>query len=219
MALSKRHSLVLAAVLPALMIVFFDQWIKVYIKTHFYLGEDYEIFPWFHLRFVQNNGMAFGMEILSKLTLTCLRIVLVGLLVWYMVKLVRKAVVPVQYMICIALVTAGAFGNIIDCVLYGEIFTNPFPPQIAQAVPVGQGYGTWFHGLVVDMFYFPLFSFTWPQWMPWIGGSELSFFDPVFNLADASISVGIIAIIFFYHKYLDFDPEKTKKKDAEKSAK
>lgn len=217
MSLNNRNKLVLAALLPALLVVILDQCIKIWVKTSFYLGEDFEILPWFHLRFVQNNGMAFGMEILNKVTLTSLRIVLVALLCWYIVRLIKKAAVPVGYMVCIALITAGAFGNIIDCVLYGEIFNNPFPPNVASLVPVGEGYGTWFHGLVVDMFYFPLFSFTWPQWMPWIGGTQFSFFDPVFNLADASISVGIIMIILFYHKYLDV--EKTDKADAETSSK
>lgn len=105
-------------------------------------------------------------------------------------------------MVSVALVTAGAFGNIIDCVFYGEIFSNPFPPQIASFVPWGDGYGGIFQGLVVDMLYFPLFSFQWPQWIPWLGGSTFSFFDPVFNIADSAITVGMILIILFYSKYL-----------------
>ncbi|MDE6464227.1 MAG: lipoprotein signal peptidase [Muribaculaceae bacterium] len=198
----KRRRLTAAAIAVAVAVVVLDQILKFWVKTSFYLGEDFEILPFFHLRFIQNNGMAFGMEIGSKLLLTGFRIVLVSLLTWYMVRLVRAARVPVGYMIAVALVTAGAFGNIIDCVFYGEIFTNPYAPMTAELVPLGEGYGTWFHGLVVDMLYFPLFAFRWPEWIPLVGGDEFSFFDPVFNLADASITVGMFMIILFYSKYL-----------------
>ena len=116
-------------------------------------------------------------------------------------------------MACLALITAGAFGNIIDCVCYGEFFTNPYPPTVARLVPWGEGYGGVFHGLVVDMLYFPLFTFTWPSWMPWFGGHEFSFFDPVFNIADAAITVGMIAIVLFYTRYIG--DEKKEKKAAE----
>lgn len=206
-----RKRLTAAAIVVALLVVLLDQALKFWIKTSFYLGEDMELLPFFHLRFIQNNGMAFGMEFGSKLLLTIFRIALVGVLIWYMCRLVRAAKVPVGFMIAVALVTAGAFGNIIDCVFYGEIFTNPYPPQHAELVPIGQGYGTWFHGLVVDMLYFPLFEFTWPQWMPGLGGRVFSFFDPVFNLADAAITVGMFMVILFYSKYLGskwYEPDK-----------
>ena len=152
------------------------------------------------------------MEFGSKLLLTIFRMSLVGLLVWYICRLVKAAKVPVGYMVAVALVTAGAFGNIIDCVFYGEIFTNPYPPETATLVPIGTGYGTWFHGLVVDMLYFPLFEFQWPQWLPLVGGQTFSFFDPVFNLADAAITVGMFMVILFYSKYLGrqwYEPEKS----------
>ncbi|MDE7125585.1 MAG: signal peptidase II, partial [Muribaculaceae bacterium] len=97
---------------------------------------------------------------------------------------------------------AGAAGNIIDCIFYGQIFNDPVPPSIAGFVPFGDGYAPVFFGKVVDMLYFPLFSFTWPQWMPVIGGNVFSFFEPVFNIADAAISVGMIVLIIFYHKYI-----------------
>lgn len=198
----KRRRLGVTAIAVALAVVVLDQILKFWVKTSFYLGEDLEILPFFHLRFIQNNGMAFGMEIGSKLLLTSFRIILVGFLVFYITKLVKAARVPIGYLISVALVTAGAFGNIIDCVFYGEIFTNPYPPQMAELVPLGEGYGAWFHGLVVDMLYFPLFAFHWPQWMPFVGGQEFSFFDPVFNLADSAICVGMFLIILFYSKYL-----------------
>ncbi len=161
-----------------------------------------EILPFFHLRFIENNGMAFGMEIGSKLVLTSFRILLVGFLCWYIYRLIKVNLVSAGYIVAISLITAGAFGNIIDCVLYGEIFTNPYAPEVASFVPLGTGYGTWFHGLVVDMLYFPLFEFYWPSWIPFIGGDRFSFFDPVFNIADSAITVGMFMIVLFYSKYL-----------------
>lgn len=199
---SKTKRLTLLAAITAALVIIIDQAVKFYVKTHFYLGEDVEVLPFFHLRFIQNNGMAFGIELGSKLFLTLFRIVLVGFLVWYLVRLARVAKVSAGYMTAVALVAAGAFGNIIDCVAYGEIFTNPYPPMTAELVPLGEGYGGFFHGLVVDMLYFPLFSFNWPEWLPVVGGREFSFFDPVFNIADSAITVGMGMIIFFYTKYL-----------------
>ena len=199
---SKTKRLTLLAAITAALVIIIDQAVKFYVKTHFYLGEDVEVLPFFHLRFIQNNGMAFGIELGSKLFLTLFRIVLVGFLVWYLVRLARVAKVSAGYMTAVALVAAGAFGNIIDCVAYGEIFTNPYPPMTAELVPWGGGYGGFFHGLVVDMLYFPLFSFNWPEWLPVVGGRECSFFDPVFNIADSAITVGMGMIIFFYTKYL-----------------
>ena len=213
MQLQKSLKLSLTAWIIIAAVIILDQAMKIWIKTSFYLGEDLEILPWFHLRFIQNNGMAFGIELGSKLFLTFFRIVLVCLLVWYILRLIRKASVPCGYMACLALITAGAFGNIIACVCYGEIFTNPYPPTVARLVPWGEGYGGVFHGLVVDMLYFPLFTFTWPSWMPWFGGHEFSFFDPVFNIADAAITVGMIAIVLFYTRYIG--DEKKEKKAAE----
>ena len=193
-----------------LSVLLIDQIIKVWVKTHFYLGEDYEILPWFHLRFIQNNGMAFGMEFGSKLLLTLFRIAAVGLGIWYLSRLCRNPRIPVGYVAVISLVVAGAAGNIADCVAYGEIFTNPYAPEVASLVPWGEGYGTLFHGLVVDMFYFPLFAFVWPEWIPFVGGQMFSFFDPVFNFADAAITVGMLMVILFYYKYLGGDSDTAK---------
>ncbi len=181
-----------------LLIVIIDQALKLYVKTHMYWGETIPVLPFFELRFVQNPGMAFGWQLGSKLFLTIFRICAVALLSWYIVKLCRNPKASLGYISCFALITAGAAGNIFDCVFYGEIFNNPYPPQIAQFVPWGTGYGSLMQGMVVDMLYFPLFSFVWPQWVPWVGGDTFSFFDPVFNIADAAISVGIIALILFY---------------------
>lgn len=186
------------AVIIMLLVVILDQALKLYVKTHMYWGESIPVLPFFELRFVQNPGMAFGWQLGSKLFLTLFRICAVVLLGWYIVKLSRSRAATMGYIACFALITAGAAGNIFDCVLYGEIFNNPYPPQVAHFVPWGQGYGTLMEGMVVDMLYFPLFSFVWPQWVPAVGGQTFSFFDPVFNIADAAISVGIIALILFY---------------------
>lgn len=191
-----------AALWIIIAVIIIDQVIKIWVKTNFYLGESYEITSWFQLVFVENNGMAFGMEFGSKLFLTLFRIIAVGVLGWIICRLSRRPDIPMGFMVCLALITAGAAGNIIDCMFYGLIFNNPMPPVIATMFPEGGGYASFLHGRVVDMFYFPLFSFDWPSWMPWIGGQTFLFFQPVFNFADAAISVGMIYIIIFYHRYL-----------------
>ena len=196
----KRKTVLAVAVIFAIIII--DQISKFWVKTHFYLGEDMEILPFFHLRFIQNNGMAFGIELGSKLLLTSFRIILVGFLCWYISKIVKARHIPAGYVASIAAITAGAFGNIVDCVFYGEIFNNPFPPEVATFQAFGHGYGELFHGLVVDMLYFPLLDFVWPEWVPFVGGSVFTFFDPVFNIADSAITVGMAVVILFYSKYL-----------------
>lgn len=191
-----------AAALIILIVVLLDQALKIWIKTSFYLGEDLEIFSWFHLLFIENNGMAFGMTIGSKLLLTLFRIVAVSFLIWYIARIRSIRTVPAGYIVCLALITAGAAGNIFDCVFYGVIFDNPAPPQVATLFPAAGGYAPLLMGKVVDMLFFPLFSFTWPDWMPWVGGEHFLFFQPVFNLADAAISVGIFILVIFYHNYI-----------------
>jgi len=206
------------ALILILLIILLDQALKIWVKTSFFLGESVEIFSWFQLRFIENPGMAFGLELGSKLFLTIFRIVVVIFLAYYLWKLRRVSKAPMGYFVCIALIIAGAAGNIFDCVFYGEIFNDPMPPQVAQFVPWGEGYAGVFHGKVVDMLYFPLFSFQWPAWVPGIGGQTFSFFDPVFNLADAAISVGMIVLLLFYSKYVmimsDADVEKFDRKAA-----
>lgn len=185
-----------------LTVIILDQILKIWVKTHFYLNEDLEITSWFHLHFIENNGMAFGMEFGPKIFLTIFRLVLAGALIWVLVRIKGMAAVKTGFLVCLALIIAGAIGNIIDCVFYGVIFNNPMPPEVAQMFPADGGYATLFHGRVVDMLYFPLFSFTWPGWMPGVGGQEFLFFQPVFNLADAAISCGMIAVLIFYPRQL-----------------
>ena len=191
-----RRGLWMAAIIVVLLLA--DQVFKIWVKTHFYLGESREIFSWFQLVFIQNNGMAFGWEIGSKLVLTLLRICAVVFLIFYLCRVCARREARTGYLVCLALILAGAAGNIVDCVFYGLIFNNPMPPQVAQLFPPEGGYGTLFHGYVVDMLYFPLCEWNWPEWMPWVGGEHFVFFRPVFNLADAAISVGMVALILFY---------------------
>lgn len=181
-----------------LLVVIVDQAVKFYVKTHFYMGEACEVFPWFQIKFIENNGMAFGMQLFNKYILTFGRIAAVIFFIWFIKKTLELSGLRRGFYIACALITAGAAGNIFDCVFYGEIFNNPFPPQHAVLFPSGGGYAGWFEGRVVDMLYFPFFSFTWPSWIPGIGGKEYEFFQYIFNIADASICVGVALLIIFF---------------------
>lgn len=195
----------MAAIIIAVILIA-DQVLKIWVKTHFFLGESQHIFSWFQLVFIQNNGMAFGWEIGSKLMLTILRILTVGFLIFYLFRTHARKEASTGYLVCLSLIVAGAAGNIIDCVFYGVVFNNPAPPMVASLFPEGGGYGTLMHGLVVDMFYFPLCEWNWPHWMPWIGGEHFIFFRPVFNLADAAISVGMVVLVLFYSRQISEVP-------------
>lgn len=189
-------------------VVVLDQALKIWVKTNFYLGESVHITDWFQLCFIENNGMAFGMEIGNKLFLTLFRVVAVAALIYYICRIKSREYIKRGYIACFALITAGAAGNIIDCLFYGLIFDNPFPPEVATLLPESGGYAPLFYGKVVDMLYFPLFSFNWPEWMPFIGGEHFLFFQPIFNLADAAITIGILLLILFYHKSISTIPER-----------
>ena len=204
----------LAALIIALVIVI-DQVVKIWVKTHFYYGEEVEVTSWFRLLFIENNGMAFGMELGSKLMLTVFRIIASAAFIYYLWRLRHRTDVPKGYVACIALITAGAIGNVIDCIAYGLIFNSPIPPQVAQLFPPDGGYGTLFNGRVVDMLYFPLCEWNWPQWMPFIGGNHFVFFQPIFNIADASLSVSVIVLILFYARYLATVTESKKEEEQQ----
>ena len=193
----------MAALIVAAVLVI-DQVIKIAVKTNMFLHEHIRITDWFYIYFTENNGMAFGLEIFAKIFLTLFRIVAVILITWYLARIVRQSEkVKNGYIVCLSLILAGAVGNIIDCVFYGEVFSASTHTQIASWVPVGQGYADWLHGKVVDMFYFPIIDSYWPDWMPFVGGEHFIFFSPIFNFADASISCGIIALLLFYSRYLN----------------
>ena len=177
-----------------------DQIIKIWVKTNMYWHESIKITDWFYIYFTENNGMAFGMEIFNKIFLTGFRIIAAIAITWLLRQYVKKDY-KTGFLVCVSLILAGAIGNIIDCVFYGEIFSESTHSLIAQFVPIGEGYSDWFYGKVVDMFYFPLIETNWPEWMPFVGGKHFIFFSPIFNFADAAISCGIIALILFYGKY------------------
>ena len=187
--------------LIVLAVLIIDQIIKIWVKTNMYWHESIKITDWFYIYFTENNGMAFGMEIFNKFFLTGFRIIAAIAITWLLIQYVKKNY-KTGFLVCVSLILAGAIGNIIDCVFYGEIFSESTHSLIAQFVPIGEGYSDWFYGKVVDMFYFPLIETNWPEWMPFVGGEHFIFFSPIFNFADAAISCGIIALILFYGKYL-----------------
>mgnify|MGYP003418015530 FL=1 len=188
-----------ALIVIAVLII--DQFIKIWVKTSMYWHESIKITDWFYIYFTENNGMAFGMEIFNKFFLTGFRIIAAIAITWLLIQYVKKNY-KTGFLVCVSLILAGAIGNIIDCVFYGEFFSESTHSTIAQFVPIGDGYSDWFYGKVVDMFYFPLIETNWPEWMPFVGGEHFIFFSPIFNFADAAISCGIIALILFYGKYL-----------------
>lgn len=207
-AVGRHQGKVALAVILAVLIV--DQTVKFLVKTGMYLGEQIRVTDWFYIAFVENNGMAFGMEIIGKLFLSLFRIVAICLFVWYLVKIIGKGF-PTGYIVCIALVIAGAAGNLLDCLFYGQIFSQSgyVEGMNSVLVPFGSGYAPMLYGKVVDMFYFPLW--TWPDWVPLFGGEI--FFSPVFNVADSCITCSVIALLLFYSGCLNNWPGSTHKTD------
>jgi signal peptidase II len=195
------------AIAIILLILLADQVIKIWVKTHFALGEEIRITEWFRIRFIENKGMAMGIEVFGKLFLTVFRIVASIAIAYYIYLLIRNRF-KFSYIVLVSMIFAGAVGNIIDSVFYGVIFNESTPIHVATLFPPEGGYGSWLHGEVVDMFYFPLFHFNWPSWIPWVGGSEFEFFRYIFNLADSSISVGIVILLLFFRKTLSLSFEK-----------
>ena len=193
--------------LIVILVLVIDQIIKIWVKTSMYLHESIKITDWFYIYFTENNGMAFGMEIFNKFFLTGFRVIAAIAITWLLVQYVKKNY-KTGFLVCVSLILAGAVGNIIDCVLYGEIFSESTRSQLANFVPLGEGYSDWFYGKVVDMFYFPLFTF--PDWVPLLGGEI--FFSPIFNLADSYITVAIFILIIFYHKDFNDTIERYTKK-------
>lgn len=189
------------AVIIVIAILLVDQIIKVWVKTHMHLHECIAITDWFKICFIENKGMAFGMEIGSKLVLSVFRIFAVCVIGYYIYLQVKQKV-RTGYIICLSMVLAGALGNIIDCMFYGLIFNASSPFYVSYFVPFGDGYAPFLMGKVVDMFYFPLIVTTWPDWIPVVGGDDFVFFSPIFNFADASISVAVVLLLVFYRREL-----------------
>ena len=180
-----------------------DQALKIWVKTHMYLGQEHKLFDWFYIHFTENNGMAFGMEFggdWGKLALSLFRIVFVVFMASFLLKLIRKNA-DKALIVSLSLVLAGAIGNIIDGTLYGVLFSESYH-QIATFLPEGGGYAPLFFGRVVDMFYFPIFKGYLPEWIPFYGGDYFVFFRPVFNIADSAISIGVAIMVIFQKKVM-----------------
>ncbi len=190
------------------LILLIDQLIKIFIKTHFFLGEEVKIAgDWFIIHFTENNGMAYGMEFggnFGKLFLSVFRIAAVGAIGWYLWSLVKQKEDKL-YITCIALIFAGAVGNIIDSAFYGMLFSDS-NYEVARFLPEEGGYSSFLHGKVVDMFYFPVINGHFPAWFPFWGTEDFIFFRPVFNMADASISVGVAIIILYQKRFFKKKP-------------
>ena len=204
------------AVIIVIAILLVDQIIKVWVKTHMHLHECIAITDWFKICFIENKGMAFGMEIGSKLVLSVFRIFAVCVIGYYIYLQVKQKV-RTGYIICLSMVLAGALGNIIDCMFYGLIFNASSPFYVSYFVPFGDGYAPFLMGKVVDMFYFPLIVTTWPDCIPFVGGDDFVFFSPIFNFADASISVAVVLLLIFYRRELSTITLRKKYADDEKN--
>jgi signal peptidase II len=197
-------------ILFILLILLIDQSLKFYIKTHFYLGHEVKVLGlnWFRLHFVENEGMAWGWKMggnIGKIALTLFRLVAVIAGVFIIRSFIQKKYHK-GFILCSSLIFAGALGNLIDSIFYGVIFneSDPYLQNIATFMPKGGGYAGLLHGKVVDMLYFPLITNVhYPSWFPFWNGQEFEFFRPVFNIADASISVGVIAILIFQNKFFN----------------
>lgn len=193
------------AILIILLIIIVDQFVKIYIKTHFYYGEEINVIGhWFRLHFIENEGMAYGMKLggasTGKLLLSLFRLVAVVFGFYLLKRLVNKGYTK-GAIICGALILAGALGNLIDSMFYGLIFSES-TFHVARLVPWGAGYGSFLHGRVVDMMYFPIIDTHLPDSFPFLGGKDFVFFEPVFNIADAAISIGVLVLVFFQKKLI-----------------
>ena len=187
------------ATLIIVAILLIDQAIKIWVKTSMTLHESIRVTDWFYITFIENMGMAFGMQLGSKIVLSLFRVVAIGVLGYYIWQQVKRNS-RTGYIVCLSLVLAGAAGNLIDCMFYGMMFNESSPYYLSYLVDFGTGYAPFLMGKVVDMFYFPLIETEWPTWMPFVGGQHFVFFSPVFNFADASISVSVVLLLLFYRE-------------------
>lgn len=209
------------AVLVILAILLIDQAIKIWVKTSMTLHESIHITDWFYIAFIENNGMAFGMQLGSKIILSLFRVVAIGILGYYIWQQVQRQA-KTGYIILLSMVLAGAAGNLIDCMFYGLIFNASSPYYLSYFVPFGTGYAPFLMGKVVDMFYFPLIESDWPQWVPFVGGDHFIFFSPVFNFADSCISVSVVWLLLFYRKEistisLSKNPKRSEEQEVKES--
>lgn len=196
-AIKKRYWIIFGTIT---LLLIADQWLKIWIKTHLQIGDEIPLIgDWCKLLFVENEGMAWGFSfggVAGKYILSTFRLVASGVLLYIIVRMIKHSR-PWLSLICIALIFTGAVGNLIDSCFYGLVFDDSYY-QIADFVPWGTGYAPFLQGRVVDMFYFPLIDSYWPQWVPFVGGKHLEFFNAVFNIADACITVGVIVLLIHY---------------------
>jgi len=214
------------SIIIVFVILIIDQILKIWVKTHMLIGESsFEHWDWSakwaQLRFIENKGMAFGMVFpwmsadTGKLLLSIFRIIAIGAIIWYLLKIIRENA-HTWFVISLSLILAGAIGNLIDSAFYGIIFnesgsiysTSDMP---AVLFPEGGGYASFLHGSVVDMLYFPMIEGTYPDWFPFKGGQDFTFFQPIFNIADSAVTVGVLIILIFQKKF--FKEEKTNNSD------
>ena len=198
--MSTRKKLIIFII--ALLVI--DQVVKIWIKTHMMIGDEFSVFgDWFKIHFIENNGMAFGMELgggkWGKTVLSVFRLIAVVGIAWYLGRLIKEKA-PMGVILSFGLIFCGAIGNIIDSAFYGMIFSDSYS-QVATMFPHGGGYSSFLHGKVVDMLYFPLYEGFLPQWIPIWGGDFFVFFLPVFNLADYYITIGVFILLLFHRKY------------------
>ena len=187
------------------MLLLIDQAVKIWIKTHMTIGESIPVFGnWFQIYFIENNGMAFGMQFggaIGKFFLTALRLVLIGVIIYYVKKLIESGSSR-AFLTGVALILVGAIGNVIDSMLYGIVFSESNFTQVASLFPEGGGYAPFMFGKVVDMLYFPIIDTTLPQWFPFKGGEQFIFFRPIFNIANSCITIGVFYLLLFKRKEL-----------------
>ncbi len=203
-------SLAKKSVLVILIILILDQAFKIWVKTHMMIGEEIPVLDhWFLIHFIENNGMAFGMELAGKtgkFLLSIFRIAAIIAIGWYISHLIRTQA-PAGLVVAVSMVFAGALGNMIDSAFYGMIFNDSYF-HVARLFPKEGGYASFLHGKVVDMLYFPIIKGHFPDWMPFRGGQDYIFFRPVFNISDSSITIGVTMILLFYRKFFRQEPQK-----------
>lgn len=193
----------ISVLVVALLII--DQVIKLLVKTNMTLGQSIHVFgDWFQIYFIENNGMAFGMQFgghIGKYLLSIFRIVLVGVIIVYINRLLKKPETPWGVLVGLSAIMCGALGNIVDSLFYGLIFSESTFTQVAQLFPEGGGYAPFLQGRVVDMLYFPLIDTDLPSWVPFWGGRHIIFFRPIFNFADSCITCGAIYLLIFHWRF------------------
>lgn len=215
MAFSKKTRITIISIF-AVLLVLADQISKIWVKTNMTIGESISVFgDWFQILFVENPGMAFGMAFggdVGKYLLTGLRLVLFVIMLLWIRKLTKKEETPMGVLIGLTAIMIGALGNIIDCMFYGEIFSQSTATQVSEFVPIGTGYGSFMLGRVVDMLYFPIIDVVLPDWFPFNAGERFIFFRPIFNIADSCISVGAVYLLIFHWKFISKEMANERKK-------